>query len=100
MWCERRLTPQAQRPGARDATIVTATLPPGSLQRMVRRYWGHVMSRRATNRAPLARKLRGQGRLVRAERDMARNKVWVECFGRTTLWSHSIAHTRRLDRID
>ena len=31
-----RLTPQAQRPGARDATIATATLPPGSLQRMVR----------------------------------------------------------------
>src|SRR5213596_929917 len=32
----RRLTTQAQRPGARDATIATATLPPGSLQRMVR----------------------------------------------------------------
>jgi hypothetical protein len=31
-----RLTTQAQRPGARDATIATATLPPGSLQRMVR----------------------------------------------------------------
>jgi hypothetical protein len=30
------LTTQAQRPGARDATIATATLPPGSLQRMVR----------------------------------------------------------------
>src|SRR5258706_1987513 len=25
-----------QRPGARDATMATATLPPGSLQRMVR----------------------------------------------------------------
>jgi hypothetical protein len=32
------LTTQAQRPGARDATIATATLPPGSLQRMVRRH--------------------------------------------------------------
>jgi hypothetical protein len=30
------LTTQAQRPGARDATIATATPPPGSLQRMVR----------------------------------------------------------------
>ena len=30
------LTTQAQRPGARDATIATAMLPPGSLQRMVR----------------------------------------------------------------
>ena len=29
------LTTQAQRPGAREATIATATLPPGSLQRMV-----------------------------------------------------------------
>jgi hypothetical protein len=28
-------TTQAQRPGARDATIATATLSPGSLQRMV-----------------------------------------------------------------
>ena len=34
MWLER-LTTQAQRPGARDATIATATLSPGSLQRMV-----------------------------------------------------------------
>src|SRR5205807_213263 len=31
------LTNQAQRPGAREATFATATLPPGSLQRMVRR---------------------------------------------------------------
>src|SRR5260221_13557200 len=31
-----RLTTQAQRPGAPDATIATTTLPPGSLQRMVR----------------------------------------------------------------
>jgi hypothetical protein len=31
------LTTQAQRPGAWDATIATATLSPGSLQRMVRR---------------------------------------------------------------
>ena len=31
-----RLTTQAQRPGARDARIATTTLPPGSLQRMVR----------------------------------------------------------------
>src|SRR5262245_53633676 len=31
-----RLTTQAQRPGARDATIATTTPPPGSLQRMVR----------------------------------------------------------------
>jgi len=30
------LTPQAQRPGARDAAIATTTPPPGSLQRMVR----------------------------------------------------------------
>ena len=30
------LTTQAQRPGTRDATIETATLKPGSLQRMVR----------------------------------------------------------------
>ena len=29
------LTTQAQRPGARDASIATATLPPGSLQRLV-----------------------------------------------------------------
>jgi len=28
-----RLTSQAQRPGARDATIATATLTPGSLER-------------------------------------------------------------------
>jgi len=34
------LTTQAQRPGARDATLATATFPPGSLQRMVRRiHW-------------------------------------------------------------
>src|ERR1051325_115721 len=32
----RRLTTQAQRPGAREAMIATATPPPGSLQRMVR----------------------------------------------------------------
>src|ERR1043166_1213927 len=32
------LTTQAQRPGARDATIATATPPPGSLQRMVRHH--------------------------------------------------------------
>src|ERR1041384_2253442 len=31
-----RLTTQAQRPGAGEATIATAALPPGSLQRMVR----------------------------------------------------------------
>src|SRR3954462_6152975 len=30
------LTTQPQRPGARDATMATATLPPGSLQRRVR----------------------------------------------------------------
>src|ERR1051325_4796707 len=36
---ERRLTTQAQRPGAREAMIATATLPPGSLQRLVRRFW-------------------------------------------------------------
>src|SRR5690348_13967707 len=29
----KSLTTQAQRPGARDATTVTATFPPGSLQR-------------------------------------------------------------------
>jgi len=29
------LTTQAQRPGARDATIATVTRPPGSLQRLV-----------------------------------------------------------------
>src|ERR1043166_4809241 len=34
--CESRLTTQAQRPGVRDATIATATLPPGSLQCMIR----------------------------------------------------------------
>jgi hypothetical protein len=33
--CERRLTTQAQRPGTRDAMIATATLKPGSLQRML-----------------------------------------------------------------
>jgi hypothetical protein len=33
---DKHLTTQAQRPGARDATTATATLPPGSLQRMVR----------------------------------------------------------------
>jgi len=37
------LTTQAQRPGARDAMMATATLPPGSLQRMVRRR-GHLLS--------------------------------------------------------
>ncbi len=37
MACECGLTTQAQRPGARDATIATATLSPGSLERMVRR---------------------------------------------------------------
>src|SRR5438093_11116078 len=31
-----RLTSQAQRPGAREATIATTTLTPGSLQRTVR----------------------------------------------------------------
>src|SRR5437763_11061807 len=30
-----RRTTQAQRPGARDATIATAMLPPGSLQRLI-----------------------------------------------------------------
>src|SRR5687767_8542086 len=33
------LTTQAQRPGALEATMATATLPPGSLQRMVRPRW-------------------------------------------------------------
>ena len=42
--CECRLTTQAQRPGAREATIATTTLPPGSLQRMVRRLNVAVMS--------------------------------------------------------
>jgi hypothetical protein len=36
------LTTQAQRPGAREATIATTTLPPGSLQRMVRLFGYHV----------------------------------------------------------
>jgi len=36
------LTTQAQRPGPRDATIATATLMPGSLQRMVRRHHRHL----------------------------------------------------------
>ena len=36
LMCVSGLTTQAQRPGARDATIATATPPPGSLQRMVR----------------------------------------------------------------
>jgi len=35
------LTTQAQRPGARDATMATTTLPPGSLQRMVRPLCAH-----------------------------------------------------------
>src|SRR5207248_877494 len=35
------LTTQAQRPGARDAVIATTTLPPGSLQRMVRPRLSH-----------------------------------------------------------
>jgi hypothetical protein len=35
-WLSCGLTTQAQRPGAREATIATATLPRGSLQRMVR----------------------------------------------------------------
>src|SRR5262245_61634603 len=40
-----RLTTQAQRPGARDTTIATATLSPGSLQRMVRRHgWSPILS--------------------------------------------------------
>jgi len=39
-----RLTTQAQRPGPRDATIATATLPPGSLQRMVRPRYSHAQS--------------------------------------------------------
>src|SRR3974390_1916566 len=34
-----RLTTQAQRPGGRGARIATTTLPPGSLQRMVRRHF-------------------------------------------------------------
>src|SRR5262245_14953798 len=34
------LTTQAQRPGARDATIATAMLPPGSLH-IVRRHGSH-----------------------------------------------------------
>ena len=36
------LTTQAQRPGARDVWTATATLPPGSLQRMVRPQSRHV----------------------------------------------------------
>src|SRR5205823_590200 len=39
------LTTQAQRPGARDATIATATLMPGSLQRMVERLGDHKCKR-------------------------------------------------------
>src|ERR1044071_5394862 len=39
------LTTQAQRPGARDATIATTTRPPGSLQRMVRPRVSHLHSR-------------------------------------------------------
>jgi hypothetical protein len=35
-------TTQAQRPGARDAPIATATLTPGSLQRLVRCYHFHT----------------------------------------------------------
>ena len=38
------LTTQAQRPGAREATIVTATLPPGSLQQIVRPHRHSVFS--------------------------------------------------------
>jgi hypothetical protein len=45
----KRLTTQAQRPGARDATMATATLPPGSLQRMVRKHEGrHGAHERST----------------------------------------------------
>ena len=43
------LTTQAQRPGARDATIATATPPPGSLQRMVRPRAHHLNSYFATS---------------------------------------------------
>ena len=38
LWVSSRVRTQAQRPGARDATLATATLPPGSPQRMVRRH--------------------------------------------------------------
>ena len=38
------LTTQAQRPGARDAWIATATLSLGSLQRMVRPRGSHANS--------------------------------------------------------
>src|SRR6185369_17848040 len=55
-----RLTTQAQRPGARDATIATTTLPPGSLQRMVRRTTDcQVISQAISNNLysrPLAKK--------------------------------------------
>src|SRR5262245_140572 len=40
------LTTQAQRPGARNATIATATLPPGSLERMVRPNKNHISNHR------------------------------------------------------
>jgi hypothetical protein len=41
----KRLTPQAQRPSPRDATIATATLSPRSLERMVRPLSAHCFSR-------------------------------------------------------
>jgi hypothetical protein len=46
------LTTKAQRPGAREATIATATLPPGSLQRMVRHNLLTRQSQKLLIRAP------------------------------------------------
>ena len=51
-----RLTTQAQRPGARDATMATATLPPGSLQRMVRPRFAHWSSKSSRSMIALSRK--------------------------------------------
>jgi hypothetical protein len=47
------LTTQAQRPGAREATMATATPPPGSLQRMVRHHGESslALGRKATSSA-------------------------------------------------
>src|SRR5688572_33010033 len=57
--------PQAQRPGARDATIATATLPPGSLQRRVRHCLYHQL---AESGATAARTERTPARTARATR--------------------------------
>src|ERR1041385_6379270 len=59
LMCVSGLTTKAQRPGTRDATIATATPPPGSLQRMVRPLGFATCHKRASHLGKISQYVRG-----------------------------------------